>query len=682
MITKPAVAPLPAARFIALPLAVLAATLVSTSALAQGATGPATVTPLDADGRSAPQAVPVVRSVPDARDVAYPGTIALDIDASDTPRGIYRVTETIPVDPAAASAGELLLLLPQWLPGNHGPTGTLPLLADIRFTVDGKPAGWTRDPVEVNAFHVAVPAGAKTLVARFIHTSPVQTSEGRITMTQEMLNLQWEKMSLYPAGHYVRQIRVKPTVTFPQGWTVFTALDGRQGSGPKLAWNATGYDTLVDSPIFAGLYVQRWDLGHQVSLDTVADKPDLLAIAPANLQTYRNLVDEAVVTFGSRHFDHYDFLLALTDRMGGIGLEHHRSSENQMEPKTFVDWDKMAWDRNVIAHEFTHSWDGKFRRSARLWTPDYRQPMQDNLLWVYEGQTQFWGMVLAARSGVQSKDVVLGMMASVAGLYAQGQPGRAWRSVEDTTHDPIIAARRPLPYASLSRAEDYYNEGAMVWLEADQIIRTGTKGARGLDDFARGFFGARDGDWGEFTYEFDDVVAALNAVYPSDWATFLRTRLQTPGQPAPLAGIERAGYRLVWKDEPNPYEKGRSDAAKTVSFTYSLGFALDKDGKVVSTLWDGPAFDAGVVTGTRIVAVNGTAYDGDTLKDAITSAKAGGRAGTAPIQLLVQRGDRFMTVPIDYHGGLRYPWLERATPGTALAGLDRLLAPRRVGSTK
>jgi predicted metalloprotease with PDZ domain len=344
-----------------------------------------------------------------------------------------------------------------------------------------------------------------------------------------------------------------------------------------------------------------------------------------------------------------------------------------MEPKTFVDWDKMSWDRNVIPHEFTHSWNGKYRRPADLWTPDYQQPMQDTLLWVYEGQTQFWGIVLAARSGIQDKDTVLGMLATTAGLYSQGEPGRAWRSVEDTTNDPIINSRRPLPYTSLSRSEDYYSEGALVWLEADQIIRKGTDGRKGLDDFAKAFFGMRDGDWGEQTYTFDDVVKTLNGVYPYDWASFLKTRLYTPGQPAPLAGIEAAGYKLVWKDKPNPYDKGRAEGDKYSNFTYSLGVNIGSDGKVVSTLWDGPAFNAGLVNGAKIVAVNDDKYSPDKLADAITAAKD----ANAPIELLVERGERFMTMPVDYHGGLRYPWLERTAPGKAPAGLDQLLAPHR-----
>lgn len=618
--------------------------------------------------RSAPVAVPILPTVPDAIDKPYPGgPITLDIDASDTRRGVFRVTETIPL---AGGANRITLMYPRWLPGHHGPRGPLAELAGLTFTAGGKTLSWERDPVEVNAFHVDLPAGAREVVAKFVFTSPLQGSEGRIVMTQEMLNLQWEQVSLYPAGHYVRQIRIKPTVTFPAGWTAATALDGKSGSGAKVTWAETDYETLIDSPIFAGAYFRKWDLGQGVTLNVVADKPELLEAKPEHIAAHRAMVTEALATFGVRHFDHYEFLLALTDRMGGIGLEHHRSSENQLEPNVFTKWADYDWDRGLLPHEFAHSWNGKHRRPAKLWTPDYRQPMRDNLLWVYEGQTQFWGVIHAVRSGLQTKDMVLGQIANWAGAFSE-QPGRAWRSVEDTTHDPIFAARKAKPYSSLARNEDYYTEGALVWLEADQIIRAGTAGRKGLDDFAKLFFGGREGDWGQVGYEFEDVAAALNTVYPYDWATFLKTRFQTPGQPAPIGGIERGGYKLTWKDEPNPFDKARMAETKILSLYHSLGLTIDKDAKVTASRWDSPGFNAGIVTGARIVAVNGTAYDQDGLKAAITAGKAG-----KPIELLVQRGDRYQTVPITYRDGLRYPWLEKAAV-KGIAGIDLLLAPRR-----
>lgn len=618
---------------------------------------------------SSPIAVPLSRQIPDAADVPYPGgTMKLHIDATDITRGAYRVTQTVPVAPGTK---RLTLMLPQWLPGNHGPRGPMAELVDIHFFAGDQKLSWKRDPVEVYAFHIDVPAGAKDVTAKYIHTSPLQSAEGRITMTQEMLNLQWEKMSLYPAGHYVRQIKVVPSVTIPQGWTAAVALDGLKQDGNTLTWDATTYEILVDSPIFAGKYFRKWDLGQNVTLNVVADKPEQLNAKPEHIEPHRHLVTESRIAFGANHFDRYEFLLALTDRMGGIGLEHHRSSENQLEPNAFLEWDKYEWDRNLLPHEYAHSWIGKYRRPARLWTPDYRQPMQDDLLWTYEGQDQFWGTVLAARSGLQGKDMVLGMLAGWAGSFSV-QPGRRWRSVEDTGHDPIFAARKAKPFPSLARNEDYYTEGALIWLEFDQIIRRETGGKRSIDDFAKLFFGMNDGDYGQLTYELDEIITKLNAVAPYDWAGLIEKRINTPGQPAPVMGIELGGYRLAWREEPNPFEKARMADAKQLTLTFSIGLNLDKDGKVLSTQWDSPAFNAGIVPGSKIVAINGNAYDGDGMKAAITAAKDG-----APLELLIQRGSRYQTVALDYRGGLRWPWLERAAPGTAPTGLDRLLMPRR-----
>lgn len=625
--------------------------------------------PMLVAANSAPSAVPLSRNVPDAVDTPYPGgVLGLNIDATDINRGVYRVTETIPV---AQGTSELTLLFPQWLPGNHGPRGPLDELVAVTFEASGQKLEWKRDPIEVNAFHVALPAGTRTVTARFIHTSPLQLSEGRITMTPAMLNLQWEKMSLYPAGHYVRQIRIRPTVALPSGWTPATALDGGTQAGSTWSWGDTTYETLVDSPIFAGANFKKWDLGGRVTLNVVADKPGQLAAKPEQIELYRNLVTEARLAFGAVHYDHYEVLLAVSDKIGGIGLEHHRSSENQLEPDSFTAWDKNEYDRGLIPHEFSHSWSGKFRRPARLWTPDYRQPMQGDLLWAYEGQDQFWGLVLSARSGLQSKDMVLGQLAGYAANFST-LPGRQWRSVEDTGSDPVFAARKPKPFASIARSEDYYTEGALVWLEADQLIRQRTAGKKSIDDFAKLFFGMRDGDWGELTFELKDVADTLNRVVPYDWQQFLDTRLNHPGQPAPIGGITAGGYRLVWKEEPNPYDKQRMADAKSLSLTYSIGLTIDKDAKVIATQWDSPAFNAGIVPGSKILAVNGIAYDLDGIKAAITAAKDG-----SPLVLLIQRGERFDSVTVDYRGGLRFPWLERAAPGIAPTGLDLLLQPRQ-----
>jgi predicted metalloprotease with PDZ domain len=625
--------------------------------------------PVHAQSVDSAQAALAATPIPPPVDAPWPGGImTLAIDATDVARGLYRVTQTIPVVPATR---RLTLLFPQWLPGNHAPRGPIAELVGLEFSSGGQALRWERDRNDVNAFHLELPGSGAPVVARFIHTSPLRPAEGRVTMTPEMLNLQWEKMSLYPAGHHVARIGVEPTVTLPTGWNAASALAGRARRGDTVAWSRTDYATLVDSPVLAGAYVRQWPLGRAVQLNAVADTPGLLSLRETDRAALSRLVDEATLTFGEAPFDRYEFLIALSNKLGDIGLEHLRSTEIKLEPRTFFAWDESGWDRNTIAHELVHAWNGKYRRPARMAMPDYRTPIQGDLLWVYEGQTHFWGWVLSARAGVQSKDIVLGMIAQAAGQYAAATPGRAWRAVADTTRDPVLAARKPKPFPSYARSEDYYREGALVWLEADQVIRQGTGGARGLDDFARSFFARTSAQPDLNPYERADVITALNSLYTYDWDGFFRDRIDRPGAPSPLRGIEMAGYRLVWKDRPNAYEAARMDHLHALDLSYSLGLTVDSEGEVTDPIWDGPAFRSGLVTGATIVAVDNIAFTFEGLKQSLERARQDKR----PIQLLVKRGNRFETVPIAYTQGLRWPWLDPVRPGSE-APLDRLLSAR------
>ncbi|OHD00123.1 MAG: peptidase M61 [Sphingopyxis sp. RIFCSPHIGHO2_01_FULL_65_24] len=618
------------------------------------------------DGNSRPQPVVQPLTIPLPADRPYPGTMLLKVDATDYARGIFHVRQTIPVP----KAGKVTLLYPQWLPGKHAPRGAIAEVAGFKPTAGGKPLVWTRQPTDVYAFDIDVPQGVKSIDIAFDFLSPTRTSEGRVVVTPAMMNLQWEQVSLYPAGHFTRQIPVQLEVTLPEGWLGAAALDGLQVSKNRYSFGVTSYENLVDSPMFAGRYFRQWALGNGVTLNVVADEEKYLGASPDHIARHAALVSEAVALFGTRHFDRYDFLLALSDELGGIGLEHHRSSENSRNPDYFTKWDENDSERGLLPHELVHSWNGKYRRPDKLWTPDYRTPMQDNLLWVYEGQTSYWDLVLAGRSGMQSKEMILAEWATNAGFYST-QAGRAWRSVEDTTLDPIIAGRKARAFPSATRTEDYYNEGGLMWLEADMLIRTATNNAKSLDDFARGFFGGREGDWGQSTYDFDDVVAALNAVHPYDWAKFLRDRMQTPGRPAPTAGIEAAGYRLVWRDAPNVYDRDRMAQAKNTDLTHSLGLIIDKDGVASSIAWDGPAFRADIVNGTKILAVDGVTYNRERIESAIRAATD----GKSPVKLLVERGGRYRNVEIDYRGGLRWPHLEKV--GTGPDWFDQVLAAKR-----
>ncbi len=602
-------------------------------------------------------ALPVALApIPTPRDVAYPGTITVDVDATDIDRRIVSVKERIPV----TAAGPMVLLFPQWLPGNHGPVGAVDDLASLVITANGQRLPWVRNTVNTDAYQVDVPAGVSALDLSFQWLTPVDSPQGRIVVTDEMLNIQWENTLLYPAGYYSRQITFKPSLRLPAGWKYGTALDTESFTDGLATFAPITLEHFIDSPVFAGQYYRQIDLDpggrSPVRLNIVADKAESLNATDEQIQVLRNLVTQADRLHGARHYNHYDFLLALTDNLGGIGLEHHRSSENSADPEFFTGWASHVADRDLLSHEYDHSWDGKFRRPADQLTPNFNEPMQNSLLWVYEGQDQYWGLVLAARSGLLTKDQAIDSLAMWAANYGT-MPGRTWRAMQDTTNDPIIAQRAPEPWGTYQRSEDYYVEGALIWLDADTWIREQSGGRKSLDDFAHGFFGVEDGRWDPHPYTFDDVTGVLNSVQARDWATFLRTRLDTVGPEAhaPLDGLERGGYRLVYSDTESPYQKALYSELKRHDFQYSLGFTTNDANKLGSVRWGGLAYQAGLTSGWEIVAVNGRAASATVLAEAVTASKG----NTTPIELMLKKGERFRTVRFDYHDGLRYPHLER-----------------------
>lgn len=604
--------------------------------------------------------------IPATRDAPYPHTLTLEVDATDIQRRIFRVRQTIPL----AASGPVTLMLPKWLPGNHAPRGQIEKLAGLAITIDGKPAPWTRDPVEVYAFHLMAPAGARELVAEFQYLSPTLPTQGRVVVTPEMLNLQWNNMALYPAGYATTRMPIQASVKLPPGWGYGVALEARSREGDTVRFAPVPFTTLVDSPMFAGRHHRKVDLDPgariPVRLNIVGDTETELAAAPEVLAIHRELVRQSDRLFGWRPFDRYDFLLAISNRLGSIGLEHHRSSENQVDTGYFTAWDKALGDRGLLPHEYAHAWVGKAVRPAGMIVQDFHTPVRNDLLWVYEGQDTYWGEVLAARSGFLSKQQALDSLALDAAAL-DTRAGRRWRDLEDTTYDPIVNARRPQPWVSQQRSEDYYAEGSLIWLDADTLIRERSGGKRSLDDFARRFFAGRDGDFTPRGFTFETIVDALNAVEPYDWQGFLTARVREVAPKAPLDGLTRGGWRLIYTETPTDY--ARTIAGRSTNLTYSLGLVLNRDAEITGVQWDGPAFNAGLTVGQRLLAVNGLAYDEDRLLAAITEAKSG-----KPLDLLIRNGDHFRTVSINYTGGLRYPRLERieGTPDR----LSEILKPR------
>ena len=611
------------------------------------------------------------------QDAPYPGTLQIHVDASDTRQGIFRVHETIPVQ-----AGELTLLYPKWLPGDHSPSGPIAMLAGLKITASGQPLKWKRDKYDVYAFKVDVPQGVSDIGVDFQFLSG-RGAHAFIQMTDKMLSLEWNTVSLYPAGHYSRQIKVEPSVTFPKGWQFGTALEvahqNRQSqSGDTVTFKTTTFNTLVDSPIYAGKYFKRVDLNPgakaPVYLDVFADAPKDLEMTTEQVQVHKNLVTQAVKLFDSHHYDHYNFLFSLSGQLSGNGLEHHQSSEDGADPDYFTNWDDGAPNRDLLAHEYTHSWNGKFRRPADLWTPNFNVPMGDSLLWVYEGQTQYWGFVLTARAGMWTPEQFRDALAMTAANYDRNRAGFEWRTLTDTTNDPTAARRAGLPYRSWQMSEEYYSGGQMMWLAVDAKIRALTHDEKSLDTFAKDFFGVDNGSFVTKTYTFDDVVNALNGVAKYDWKAFL-DRYVDELEPPFTKGLESTGWKLVYTDKESPYEKqydSQDESPRHIyNFTYSIGLTLTRDGDINDVRWNGPAFKAGIGSGGEVVAVNGQDYKASVLKQAITAAKN----SKQPIELLIKYQGDYTTVPVDYHGGLQYPHLERIKGAPDY--LSQIIAPRK-----
>ncbi len=598
-------------------------------------------------------------NLPTPKNVDYPyGALNIHVDATDLDHRIFEVHETIPVKPGSS----IYLLYPSWIPGIHEPYSLIKNVAGLVIKGNGKTIQWKRDKYDVRAFHVDVPEGVSSLDVQFKFLSSQGRGEGSIRMTPEMLEFRWDQVSLYPAGYFTSRIKTHASVTLPKGWKFGTALEVASTDGNTTTFKPIDYLNLVDSPVLAGKYYKRLDISSDksppVHMDIVADEAKDLEIKPEQVKVLKNMVAQMGKLYGTYHFDHYDFLFWLSDKMSGEGLEHSRSSEDGVGPDFFTKWDtdKSTKPRDLLTHEFNHSWDGKYRRAFDHATPNFNVVMGDSLLWVYEGQTQFYGNVIAVRSGLESKDTGLAKLAYVAATYDMNRPAfRTWRNIQDTTNDPTIAHRTPLPYYNYQGREDYYSAGQLIWLAVDGKMRQLSDNKHDLDDFAKAFYGMDPGAWDINTFKYEDVVDTLNKIVPYDWSSFLRKRLDGHGNLA--EGLKLEGWKLVYKSEPSKAAKAMmaNYHGRGGNFTYTAGFSASSDGNVRDVRWNGPAFKAGLSPAMQVVAVNGSDYSADAMKQAIKDAKD----SKQPIKLLVKNFNAYKTIEIDYHGGPKYPQLER-----------------------
>ena len=605
-------------------------------------------------------ATAALAQTPEPIDRPYPGIIGLTVDLTDTNRKIFRVHEVIPANP-----GPLVLHYPKWIPGEHGPTGTLDGVTGVVITAGGERTAWRRDLNDMFSLRVDVPPGAKEIEVDFQFLSPTGGANfgASASVTPKLLVVEMNQVAFYPAGYHAKNLTIKPTIKAPVGWGIATALDREGEAGGAVSFKALDFENFVDSPLIAGKHFKRIDLAPGVTppahLNLIADRAENLVITDEELAVHRALIPQAHALFGARHYGHYDFLFTLSDGTGHFGLEHHQSSDDRVGAEYFNDPESHLRARSLLPHEYVHSWNGKFRRPASLTTPNFNVPMKGDLLWVYEGLTEYLGDVLAARAGLWTAEQYRSNLAAVAAGMS-GTTGRSWRPLQDTTDNAQILYNSPAAWQNYRRGVDFYDEGELIWLDADTLIRELSGGARSLDDFVRAFFGVNDGSHEVLPYTFDDVVAAMNRVQPHDWATFFRTRLDSTKSSAPLDGLTRGGWKLAYSDKPTDIFKSGEKGGKCTNLMDSLGLLLDAGetpGAIIDVRWQGPGFEAGLAPGMKLVAVNGDKYTADILKDAIVVAKN----SPAPIELLVQNGDTFSTTKVAYHGGPRYPRLERIT---------------------
>jgi predicted metalloprotease with PDZ domain len=590
--------------------------------------------------------------------------ILITADLSDAPRKLFHAEVDLPV-----AAGPLTLTTPKWIPGHHRPYGPVENITGLVFTANGQPLAWRRDDVDMYQFHVTIPDGVTSLHA---HLDCIVLAN----VSQKTAVLDWETLLLYPANTPVRDISIQPSLIVPAGWGVGTALSPIgsgaypvPSAGSTTHFAVTNVEQLQDSPILTGQYFHEFALAPEISpkhyLDVVSDVPEDSNLRPALLAELANLVREADALYRSHHYNHYHFLLALSDAATGERtLEHGQSSENGVAEKALSDENQQLPDDSMLPHEYTHSWNGKYRRPVGLYQPDFATPQQGALLWVYEGLTQYFGEVLATRSGLMSQAQHRDVLAMTA-AYLDHTPGREWRTTEDTAIAASLLRNGNVPWANWRRGQDYYDDGQFIWLDADTLIRKTTNNQKSLDDFARIFLG-QGGNTGPLivTYSFDEVVRDLNQVMPYEWATFLHDRIDKINPHADLAGIERGGYKLLYADKPNPSEAALSgkDVAyftstddRGVNAWHSVGLIVSGDANIVDVRWNGPADKAKIVPGAKIIAVDGQAFSPDLLRAAIRDAKG----KSEPIHLIVQLDNFVSTADIDYHDGERYPVLER-----------------------
>ncbi len=584
-----------------------------------------------------------------------PGPITISVDATDAPRRVLHAKLQFPAQP-----GPLTLYYPKWMPADHSPDGPIWNLAGLHFSAGGKEIPWRQDDVDMYAFNIDVPQGGNSIDASldFLLSPPGPTIDFSASGAAKLFILMWNQVALYPKGWRAAELTYNPSLTLPNGWKFNTALPVASQSGNSITFSPVAFDLLIDSPVQAGEFTRVYPLNPTIKppheLDVLSDDAWALDIPPALLENYSRLVAEADALYRSHHYRDYHFLLTLSDNTMGLGQEHHESSDDRIRQRTLLDPNARLLEAGLFPHEFTHSWNGQFRRPEGLATPDFQQPMKGELLWAYEGLTEFLGELLTARSGLATPLQAREHLAETAAMLDH-RAGRRWRSLQNTANAAQILYFSVPEWSSYRRSVDFYPEAVLIWLDVDATIRKLTNDSRSMDDFCHDFYAPPDGEPVIKTYTFDDVVATLNGIAPYDWRAFLRERLDSTGSHAPLGGITGGGWQLVYNDEPNEFIAAGDAESGGADFTSSIGLHVKGDGTVIDAIPGMPAFEAGISPYLKIVAVNGRQFSVDELKRAVHDSKS----NSAPIKLSALNATTLETHEIQYHDGNRYPHLER-----------------------
>ncbi len=599
-----------------------------------------------------------------------PRPISISVDATEAAQKVLHAELSIPCSP-----GTLTLYYPKWMPADHSPDGPIWNVAGLHFFAAGRAIPWLQDSVDMYAFHVEVPKGTNAITAKldFLLSAPGPTIDFSASGTARLFVLMWNQVVLYPSGWPASQITFQPKLTVPKGWKSHTALPIAEQSSETLTFKPVTLDLLIDSPVQSGAHTKVISLtpGESPSheIDLAADSDGALEIPPAVIENYKRLVKEAQALYQSHHYREYHFLLTLSDNIMGLGQEHHESSDDRVPANALSDSNQRLLGADLLPHEFTHSWNGQYRRPEGLATQDFQQPMKGDLLWVYEGLTTYLGTVLAARSGLRNAEQTREHIALLASTLDH-RAGRTWRSMENTSRAAQILYFSPSEWTSYRRGTDFYPESVLIWLDADVTIRKLTQGHRTLDDFCRAFLGGSEVMPAIKTYTFDDLVVAMNEVAAYDWRSFFVERLQSVEAHAPLGGIVGGGWQLSYNEDPNQMIAASQATLGPVDFTSSIGVMVKADGTVQDAIPGMPAYQGGIRPYTRIVAVNGRQFSVDEFVKAITESKAGAQN----ILLLVSNAGFVESHDVDYHGGLHNPHLVRTQDSPDY--LDEILEPR------